>query len=105
MYRGLTSSRLTRRCPSDERTSAARRRIYERSSTILPPCEKSLLPESSEMTSRLPPRARGGSNFRTIFSTYRSIGLFAPILSARPTGEIARLFLLVAVMSADYRLA
>jgi len=35
-YRGLTSSRLTRRCPSDERTSAARR-IYERFSTILLP--------------------------------------------------------------------
>lgn len=87
-YRGLTSSRLTRRCPSDERTSAARR-IYERSSTILFR-EKSLLPESSEMTFSLSRVFR--SNFRTIFSTYCFIKWFVPALSARPSNRSSILF-------------
>lgn len=71
-YRGLTSSRLTRRCPSElllhgEYTSASPRFC---------PREKSLLLESSEMMS-LPKRFLR-SNFRTIFfylSLYQTISI------------------------------
>lgn len=69
-YRGLTSSRLTRRCPSElllygEYTSASPRFC---------PREKSLLPESSEMTTLL--KRFLCLNFRTIFfylSLYQTI--------------------------------
>lgn len=83
-YRGLTSSRLTRRCPSDERTSAARR-IYERFSTILLPWKIVI---ARVLRDDVLPFARlFRSNFRTIFSTYRFIKWFVPTLSARPSNR------------------